>query len=277
MLFIHIGLTGPGQTEHETTLSPTPTTATPVSPVSTQATKATAAESKMSAKSKASTTPTKKPQSKKQKLSPAVQKFLQNRKQAQNKVKVKAEGPSKLLFGKYLVMWETHSGEIFLAMSEYDRPLQDTILKHQPWQPESDQWLCSIRNTKKDQYGPPREILVFDDLSTDRIKVYSYWLYNGKKSYEELLSTLDANNFIKGRGFRVKGVGIQPLDAHLIDEEIADLLIAQQHQHKPEEQDGWYFGNRYPGLTQEDFWGRPGMAERLEASEASSQEVQNLA
>ena len=118
-------------------------------------------------------TPTKKPASSsksKNKLSPAIQRFLDARNNAkQGKgagVTVEAERSTMRLFPKFISMWRTHDESFYLAMSDYDRPVQDTILKAKPWAPESEQWLFSIRNTKKDEFGPPRIIKAFTSAAT---------------------------------------------------------------------------------------------------------------
>ena len=230
-------------------------------------------------------TPTKKPASSsksKSRISPAIQRFLDARNNAkQGKgagVTVKAERSTMRLFPKFISMWRTHDESFYLAMSDYDRPVQDTILKAKPWAPESEQWLFSIRNTKKDEFGPPRIIKAFTSAATsEEPKVYSYWLYNGKKTYEQLVQALQDNNFIKGRGFTVQDLDYKPYDTHLIDTEIAAVLIAEQHQEKPGEQDDWYFGTRYSGLTMDDFWQRDGLEELLEDAGDSQNAVQDLA
>ena len=212
-------------------------------------------------------TPTKKaaPSKGKGKMSPAMQRFFDARKNAkQGKgagVAVKSERSAMRLFPKFISMWRTHDESFYLAMSDYDRPVQDTILKAKPWAPESEQWLFSIRNTKKDEFGPPRIIKAFTSAaSSEEPKVYSYWLYNGKKSYGQLVQALQDNNFIKGRGFTVRDLDY---DTHLIDTEIAAVLLTEKHQEKPGEEDDWNFGKRYSGLTMADFWQRDGLEELL--------------
>ena len=63
----------------------------------------------------------------------------------------------------------------------------------------------------------------------------NFWIYNGTKTYEDLVDKLTGNNFIKGRGFTVKDLDYQPYDTYLLDSEIAEMLLATQHQMKPDE------------------------------------------
>ena len=105
----------------------------------------------------------------------------------------------------------------------------------------------------------------------------SFWIYNGTKTYGDLVDKLTGNNFIKGRGFTVKDLDYQPYDTYLLDSEIAEMLLATQHQMKPDEDDTWYFGNRYKNLTMGDFWERPEPAKIMAAGEDSQNEINELA
>ena len=167
--------------------------------------------------------------------------------------------------------------KVCLALSQADEKIKGSILMSKPFA-GSDQWLFSIKNTKKQD--PPERFIWPKDVIVEgqeiKARVTCWWEYNGSLSYEQLVKSFSELPNLSAKKWIVKGMDFLPLDTIYLKQHLAEHLTSDTtvvDDQKPEQ----VFGGRYQFASFEEFFNDSEVQELTQDTADSQDAIAGLA